>query len=523
MAKATAIFDADDSRLSAVLAGIEKRLKRVASGMAEIGATAAKMLAAPVAALAALGVGVKSALDYGGHISDLSANTGIAVKDLMALEQEFANAGKTAEDVGPIIGKMQKNLESGAAGGVLRQLGVDMEALRQKSPLEQFHEIGKALNGIQDPAERVSALMAIFGKQGASLGAMFSSAGFGDAAAQVGSQAELLNKDAALFDDVSDKLNLVGTKVRGFFVGVADKVAPVLKPLLDKFASLDLAAYGQAIGDGFAFIIQAFSDGKLTEILSEALLISAKEFGNYMLGNFAALGAGIGQLLLEGGKMFLSLLGVLVTYDFWAGMGNALLAAGQGFVALMLDGVVALLHWLGKIPGLGKVGKWGDSVAGAAGSMHSSATESAAAAGERFSAPMEKISGQFSEAIGNIVDSMQAGQDWGSTVFDPTENQANLDKLVGEVMTSTARQQAQALKDVPTPEPPKGGWDQMLADKNAGPVSALQKIGGAFGRGGGGDPLLAHAQRQTEYQRQIAENTKPKTKSEKVEFVPGYG
>lgn len=45
-------------------------------------------------------------------------------------------------------------------------------------------------------------------------------------------------------DDVYDKLVLTGMKVSGFWVGVAEKVAPVLKPLLDKFASLDLASWG---------------------------------------------------------------------------------------------------------------------------------------------------------------------------------------------------------------------------------------------------------------------------------------
>lgn len=64
---------------------------------------------------------------------------------------------------------------------------------------------------------------------------VFASNGFDDAAQQVGSQAQLLGRDAALFDDVSDKLSATGVKVRGFWVGVADQVAPVLKPLLDQF------------------------------------------------------------------------------------------------------------------------------------------------------------------------------------------------------------------------------------------------------------------------------------------------
>ncbi|MEA3207458.1 MAG: hypothetical protein QOE70_515 [Chthoniobacter sp.] len=48
--------------------------------------------------------------------------------------------------------------------------------------------------------------MELFGRSGAELLSLFSSDGFGAAANQVGSQAQLLARDAALFDDVSDKL-----------------------------------------------------------------------------------------------------------------------------------------------------------------------------------------------------------------------------------------------------------------------------------------------------------------------------
>lgn len=58
--------------------------------------------------------------------------------------------------------------------------------------------------------------MEILGRSGAELLSLFSLGGFGDAATQVGSQAQLLGKDAALFDDVGDKLALTGMKVRGF-------------------------------------------------------------------------------------------------------------------------------------------------------------------------------------------------------------------------------------------------------------------------------------------------------------------
>jgi hypothetical protein len=56
--------------------------------------------------------------------------------------------------------------------------------------------------------------------------------------------------------------------VRGFWVSLADKVAPALKPLLDRFANLDFASWGQKAGEAVAFIVQAFADGKVGDIFS---------------------------------------------------------------------------------------------------------------------------------------------------------------------------------------------------------------------------------------------------------------
>src|ERR1041385_2640923 len=106
----------------------------------------------------------------------------------------------------------------------------------QSPPLEQFRALGSVIDKMADANDRVAAAHAFFGRSDASLLSMFSAKGFGDAAKQSGTQAQILGRDAALFDDASDKLALAGTKLTGFFIGVADRVVPVLKPLIDSFA-----------------------------------------------------------------------------------------------------------------------------------------------------------------------------------------------------------------------------------------------------------------------------------------------
>src|SRR5688572_29278238 len=252
MPKATAVFDADDSRFGAVLTRINGRMLALQSRIAKF-AVAFVAIRAVARVVSAGFDNFRQALDVGGELNDLSVNTGVAVGDLVMLQQEFANAGKSAEDVGPVLGKMAKSLNSNSAAENVAKLGLNLEDLKRQTPAEQFRALGTAINTVTDPSERAAVSMEVFGRSGAELLSLFSSDGFGDASQQLGSQAQLLARDAALFDDVSDKLALTGTKVRGFWVGLADKVAPVLKPLLDRFANLDLASWGQQAGEAVAF------------------------------------------------------------------------------------------------------------------------------------------------------------------------------------------------------------------------------------------------------------------------------
>jgi hypothetical protein len=95
------------------------------------------------------------------------------------LQQEFANAGKSAEDIGPVFGKMAKTLQGGSADDTLKKLGINLEELKKKTPAKQFRTLGAAINSIQDPSQKAAASMEIFGRSGAELLSLFSSDGFG--------------------------------------------------------------------------------------------------------------------------------------------------------------------------------------------------------------------------------------------------------------------------------------------------------------------------------------------------------
>ena len=158
MPKATAVFDADDSRLSGALARINGKMLALQSRIAKFAVVFIALRA--VAGVVAAGFDhFKQALDVGGQLNDLSANTGLAVGDLVVLQQEFANAGKSAEDIGPVFGKMAKSLQGGSADETIKKLGINLDELKKKTPAEQFRTLGAAINTVQDPSQKAAASM----------------------------------------------------------------------------------------------------------------------------------------------------------------------------------------------------------------------------------------------------------------------------------------------------------------------------------------------------------------------------
>jgi hypothetical protein len=502
MPKATAVFDADDSRLTSALARINGKMLALQSRIA-------KFAGAFLAIRAAAGVVTagfdhfKQALDVGGQLNDLSANTGVAVGDLVVLQQEFANAGKSAEDIGPVFGKMAKTLQGGSADDTIKKLGINLEELKKKTPAEQFRTLGAAINAVQDPSQKAAASMEIFGRSGADMLSLFSSDGFGEAAAQVGSQAQILAKDAALFDDVGDKLALTGMKVRGFWVGVAEKVAPVLKPLLDKFASLDLASWGQKAGEAVAFIVQAFAEGKVGDILFTSAKIAFANAVNFLAGALMAVAQALWQALVEAVKNAITLFQIVTTADFWIGMGKAIMGIAQGFIAFLLDGIAKLLDYLSGIPLIGeKIGQGAKEMQGWADTVRKSGQDNRDAGGDLLTPAFDKAATRMRDAFDNIGTALSDGFTKGSGLIDTSDWETQLSDSIGGVMDRVQKVSAQARADV---EPKKPTDAQLNLDdgedkpqksvKNA--VSAIQRIGGGGAAYSNGDPMLREQQRQT--------------------------
>lgn len=103
----------------------------------------------------------------------------------------------------------------------------------------------------------------------------------------LGKNADIMQKDAGIFRDVSLKLYAVGERIQGFWLGVADKIAPVINPLLDRLVALDLSEWGkkfaQPISDAVAIITQLALDGTLWQTMGD-LAAAAFTYASDVLG-----------------------------------------------------------------------------------------------------------------------------------------------------------------------------------------------------------------------------------------------
>jgi hypothetical protein len=443
MPKATAVFDADDSRVLAAAKRINNVLLGVESKFSKMAVFGAKLGAPILAAATAIGFGLSKAFDVGGHFSDLAANTGIGVEALAVLEQEFRNAGKSGEEVADVIGKMQKGLAAGTSSDAIRNLGLDLGELGTMTPVEQFYALGRAIDKLENPTDRAGAAMAIFGKSGASLLAMFSGSNFGLAAAEVGKQAAILGRDAALFDDVSDKLKIGGLKMQGFFIGAADKIAGVLQPLLDRLVSEDWAAVGQNMGEAIALPLQSFADGEFTNHLSQGISLAFGEAVNSLAGGLLALPALLGAGLMR---------------------------AAAFFISRMMEGVQAILAALANVPGMGR----------------SASIAAGAVSGVKENFDANAADGTDTGRV--IADAMRAGK-----IFDTDMLRSQLVDSIAATLGRADDQREKALANTPQKTPGLGDSTMDAFSKNPA-VSSLQRVGGAFGVGVG-DPLLTETQR----------------------------
>lgn len=215
-----------------------------------------RQLAGGASIFAALSVAARhfsEAIQLGDDLVDLNAQTGVAIDKLMELQMAFDLNGMKADQVQPVLSKMQRLIAEAGSGSAeaaakFSMMGISIAEIQGLNADEQLKKIGEAITEIQNPAQRSAMAMEIFGKSGAKLLSVFAAGGMDEVRRVLGNQAELLLQNAGVFGKASDILGLTGNKIRGFFVGMASEIVPPLMGLLQQAEKLDFSKIGAELG-----------------------------------------------------------------------------------------------------------------------------------------------------------------------------------------------------------------------------------------------------------------------------------
>jgi len=387
-----------------------------------------------------------SALEEGGALVDMAGQTGVAVDKLMVLQMAFEQAGLGAGQVQPILNKMQKAVTDAASGSTeaaekFNYLGLSVDELSGISADQQLTKIGDALAEIKNPAERSAAAMEIFGRGGAKMLSYFASGGLDDVEENLGKQAALMLENAGIFDKASDVLGTAGSKVQGFFVGVASEVMPQIMDLIDSINGIDLTGIGQAFGESLSFWINYFRNfGTQGELIGNTLKLAFMEAVNSL--NEA--------LQMAWGEAYTGLkLAFANVINFFAMEMSVLFATFSAKVKALFKG-------------------------------ENAEQASAAAAKEvRSRGPLidtDKLSREADDARFKVV----------NPLFDTTETEAAIERDTQKIEDSKQAAKKKALEENPTPDEGDGSGGILKKKTQSGggaavgmpDISSLQKVGG---------------------------------------------
>lgn len=293
--------DAEEAASS--LGKLEKRSEKTKgelSGLDRVAGFAKKALAGLAIAATIkksfdlLADGIHNAFKAGSEFSKMAASLGVDAGQAQLLSQAFKETGMSAESVVPMVSKMQRKIAEGSAA--FEALGMDVEALKGKSALEQMEAIGEAVRKVGDQEGKMKVLMAIFEEAGPQLSKFFDNPdALANASKTLGSSVKIMAENAKAFDRAAVLISNVGTKIGTLFQGVASGVVGPLSALLEALNSVDLAAEGKKFGDAIreaaGLYYKAFTNGQLFELIytkfAAAVTSVADDFGRHVVKSLA--------------------------------------------------------------------------------------------------------------------------------------------------------------------------------------------------------------------------------------------
>lgn len=229
---------ADSAQMRSELDRVKGKLKETDGGVSALSG-AFKNLGGIVATFSMAAV-VTQALQAASALNDTAVKTGLSIDALQRLQFAATLSGGSLEGVSGAVARMQKALVGAEEGGkeavaALDRLGLSAQQIMALSPDKQFEAIAQKIAAIQDPAERTTAAMALFGRSGAELIPTLIAIGTNgeEMAAQLSAiGGPVSDKAIANVDMLGDQLDVLKTGAKNTAIELTALASVILVPLL---------------------------------------------------------------------------------------------------------------------------------------------------------------------------------------------------------------------------------------------------------------------------------------------------
>jgi hypothetical protein len=257
--------------------------------------------------LSAIGVGafagyIKSAIDAGGALFDLSKKTGISTKDLSSLEYAAKMSGTTLEGVAGGLKKLASNMVATSQGAssnaeAFKALGISVTDTggNLRSTQSVMLSVADRFAGMQDGAEKSALAVKLFGKSGTDLIPLLNEGSKGIEKMQGTASAlglTLTDEAAAGMESLGDSMDTIGMAGQGIARQFAAELTPAISAIAGSF--LGAATEGGALAGAVALLSKAFKSlvsvavgvVAVFDVLARATLTTFSIIGNAIKGDF---------------------------------------------------------------------------------------------------------------------------------------------------------------------------------------------------------------------------------------------
>jgi hypothetical protein len=206
----------------------------------------------------------KEIFEQGKQLRAEATATGESITNLITIQKAYQDVGMDPGSAVTNMAMLQNALGGVNAEGeptkkIFEDLGLSMDRMKSEDYPTQLREIGVAISGLATQSDKMAAVRAIFGRQGANMINILSDTNAINEAAKVTAEkAAVYEKNAALFTKVTNDFEMVSAKTKGFFLGAAESAANQLSPVLEEVKSIDTIKIGEKVGTGLGNAIGNF-------------------------------------------------------------------------------------------------------------------------------------------------------------------------------------------------------------------------------------------------------------------------